>query len=577
MAKPITVSIVGNAGPLKKAVGEAEGALDRLGGSFKKIAAVTAVGVGAIATGIGLAVKAAAEDQKSFELLNQALKANTDATNEQIKAIDDQIGKMSIQIGVADDQLRPAFANLARATGDVTRSQELLTLATDISAATGKDLESVSIALSKAYGGNVAGLQKLGIPLDENLVKTKDFDGAVQALSATFGGAAAVAADTFEGKMSRLKIVGGELVEQVGSYLLPIFSNLGDFFLTKLVPIITDLADKIGPFLADAISHVTDFINDQLVPAFDRYLIPVVKTLTKFFTDNLVPAFRFFADLIVNYLVPIVMTVAIPIFEGLRKIFDIIVEKIDENRESFRKYGELLLQFYGFIRDRIAPILGKVLAVAFDIVAKAIGPVIDVVFNLLDAFVSLGKFVINIAETVLNVIEAMVNGIISGVNFAIKALNLLPGVEIDVIGNVSISLPSISAPSSPSGTDFDAPGRADRIDTPGTISTPGFTVPDVSLPGGGGGGSSRGGGGGGSAGIGIPDQTIFSTPETSALTTFGMAERIAAMESARASQAAPVNITVNTVTADANLPNLIVESLQRYNLISGPVDVQIAA
>jgi hypothetical protein len=151
MAKPITVSIVGNAGPLKKAVGEAEGSLERLGGSFKKIAAVTAVGVGAIATGIGLAVKAAAEDQKSFELLNQALKANTSATNDQIKAIDDQIGKMSIQIGVADDQLRPAFANLARATGDVTRSQELLTLATDISAATGKDLESVSIALSKAY------------------------------------------------------------------------------------------------------------------------------------------------------------------------------------------------------------------------------------------------------------------------------------------------------------------------------------------------------------------------------------------------------------------------------------------
>ncbi len=575
MAKPITVSIVGNAGPLKKAVGEAEGSLDRLGGSFKKIAAVTAVGVGAIATGIGLAVKAAAEDQKSFELLNQALKNNTDATNEQIKAIDDQIGKMSIQIGVADDQLRPAFANLARATGDVTRSQELLTLATDISAATGKDLESVSIALSKAYGGNVAGLQKLGIPLDENLVKTKDFDGAVMALSATFGGAAAVAADTFEGKMSRLKIVGGELVEQVGSYLLPIFSNLGDFFLTKLVPIITDLADKIGPFLAEAISHVTDFINNQLVPAFDKYLIPVVQTLTKFFTDNLVPAFRFFADLIVNYLVPIVKTIAIPIFEGLRKIFDIIVEKIEENRESFRKYGELLLQFYGVIRDRIAPILGKVLAVAFDIVAKAIGPVIDVVFNLIDAFVSFAKFIINVADTVLSVIEAMVNGIISGVNFAIKALNMLPGVEIDVIGNVSITLPSINAPSSPSGNGFDAPGRADRIDSPGTITTPGFTVPDVTLPGAGGGsGGSRGGsrgGGGGGIGIGLPEQTI----STLILNT-GIADEIAAMESARVSQAAPVNITVNTVTADANLPNLIVESLQRYNLISGPVDVQIA-
>ena len=578
MAKPITVSIVGNAGPLKKAVADAEGSLGKLGGSFKKLAAVTAVGVGAVAAGIGFAVKAAAEDQKSFELLNQALKANTDATNEQIKAIDDQIGKMSIQIGVADDQLRPAFANLARATGDVTKSQELLTLATDISAATGKDLESVSIALSKAYGGNVAGLQKLGIPLDENLIKTKDFDGAVLALSATFGGAAAVAADTFEGKMSRLKIVGGELVEQVGSYLLPIFSNLGDFFLTKLVPIITDLADKIGPFLAEAISHVTKFINDQLVPAFDRYLIPVVKTLTKFFTDNLVPAFTFFADLIKNYLVPIVLSIAIPIFEGLRKIFDIIVQKVNENRDSFVKYGELLKTFYGFIRDNVAPVLGKVLVVAFNLVAAAIGPVIDVVFRLLDAFVSVGKFIVNVASTILDTIETMVNGIITGVNKAIEVLNKLPGVDIDPIGNVNISLPTISAPSGPSGSSFNGPSLADRIDTKsGTIGSPTLDIPALALPssGGGGGGKSKTFGETGSTPAQINAAIKAAGGTTSAFTPFGVAERIAAMESSRGSSA-PVNITVNTVTADANLPNLIVESLQRYNLISGPVDVQIS-
>lgn len=577
MAKPITVSIVGNAGPLKKAVSDAEGSLDRLGGSFKKIAAVTAVGVGAIATGIGLAVKAAAEDQKSFELLNQALKANTDATNEQIKAIDDQIGKMSIQLGVADDQLRPAFANLARATGDVTKSQELLSLATDISAATGKDLESVSVALSKAYGGNVAGLQKLGIPLDENLIKTKDFDGAVQALSATFGGAAAVAADTFEGKMSRLKIVGGELVEQVGSYLLPIFSNLGDFFLTKLVPIITDLADKIGPFLAEAISHVTKFINDQLVPAFDRYLIPVVKTLTEFFNKNLVPAFTFFADLIKNYLVPIVMSIAIPIFEGLRKIFDIIVQKINENQDSFVKYGELLKTFYGFIRDNIAPVLGTVLVVAFNLVAKAIGPVIDVVFKLLDAFVQVGKFIVNVAKTVLDTIETMVNGIIKGINIAIDALNKLPGVDINKIGEVSVTLPTVSGSSAPSGSTFNAPSLADRVDTgTTTVSTPSLTFPDVSLP------ASSGGGGGKNFG-----STGLTQAEIKAINAAGggpFASSVFANERSNLSDfvssretSSAVNITVNTVTADANLPNLIVESLQRYNLISGPVDVQIAA
>lgn len=573
MAKPITVSITGNAGPLKKAVNDAEGSLEKLGGSFKKIAAVTAVGVGAIAAGIGFAVKAAAEDQKSFELLNQALKANTDATSEQIKAIDGSIGAMSKQLGIADDALRPAFANLARATGDVTKSQELLVLSTNISAATGKDLEAVSIALSKAYGGNVAGLQKLGIPLDENLIKTKDFNGAVEALSATFGGAAEVAAGTFEGKLSRLKIISGELVEQVGSYLLPIFTSLADIFLNKVVPIVEELANKIGPFLAEAISHVTSFINDQLVPAIQRYLIPIVETLTKFFTDNLIPAFRFLGDLIKNYLVPIVMSIAIPIFEGLVKIFNIIVEKVNQNRDSFVKYGELLQQFYGFIRDKVAPVLGVTLKVAFEILAKAIGPVISGFFLFLDAFTAVGKVVVSIASIVLDTIETMINGIIKGVNFAIETLNRLPGIDIGTVGEVSISLPTISAPA---GGSFDAPKVADRLDP---IKDPGLGFPSLELPSLGGGGSSSGGSrsggggsGGGGGGIGGGNELVT----IQGLTTFGMAERIAEMETSRANQAAPVNITVNTVTADANLPNLIVESLQRYNLISGPVDVQIA-
>ena len=571
MAKPITVSITGNAGPLKKAVGDAEGSLERLSGSFKKVAAVTAVGVGAIAAGIGFAVKAAAEDQKSFELLNQALKANTDATSEQIKAIDGSIGAMSKQLGIADDQLRPAFANLARATGDVTKSQELLVLSTNISAATGKDLEAVSIALSKAYGGNVAGLQKLGIPLDENLIKTKDFNGAVEALSATFGGAAEVAAGTFEGKLSRLKIISGELVEQVGSYLLPIFTSLADIFLNKVVPIVEQLADKIGPFLAEAISHVTTFINDQLVPAIQRYLIPNVERLTKFFTDNLIPAFKFFADLIKDYIVPIILSVAIPIFQGLQKIFDVIVEKINQNRDSFTKYGELLQQFYGFIRDKVAPVLGVTLKVAFEILAKAIGPVISGFFLFLDAFTAVGKVVVSIASTILSTIETMINGIIKGVNFAINALNKLPGIDIGTIGEVSISLPTISAPA---GGTPNLPKIADRLDP---IKDPGLGFPSLELPSLGGGGSS----GGGSRVVGGRDSvggggTPFEGGFISPITTFGMAERIAEMETSRANQAAPVNITVNTVTADANLPNLIVESLQRYNLISGPVDVQIA-
>jgi len=573
MAKPITVSITGNAGPLKKAVGEAESSLDRLSGSFKKVAAVTAVGVGAIAAGIGFAVKAAAEDQKSFELLNQALQANTSATKEQITAIDDQIGKMSLQVGIADDQLRPAFANLARATGDLTLSQTLLSLATDISAATGKDLESVSIALSKAYGGNVAGLQKLGIPLDENLIKTKDFDGAVLALSATFAGAADTAANTFEGKLGRLKIALGETVEQAGSFLIPIFTELADLFLNKVVPIVSDMADKIGPYLVKALTATSEFINNTLVPAFNAYFLPVIKALVEFVQKNLIPAFFAFVGFIRDTLIPIVLSITIPIFEGLAKIFGIVTQKISEHRESFVKYFNFLQSFYTLIKEKIAPVVGVVLKVAFEILAKAIGPAIDVVFLLLDAFSSVGSFLVKIANMVLSTIEAMVNGIIFGVNKAIDVLNLLPGVDIGKSKNIEISIPTVSAPS---GTTVNVPVLADRVPSPGSISTPSF---GESLPAPTGGS----GGGGGSKSVGglTPGEIMsINSNNSGPFASSVFANERSNLSDFLASREAPpsnVNITINTVTADAGLPNLIVEQLQLYNLISGPLDISVAA
>lgn len=577
MAKPITVSITGNAGPLKKAVGDAENSLDRLSGAFKKVAAVTAVGVGAIAAGIGFAVKAAAEDQKAFELLSQTLKNNTSATTEQIAAIDKQIGAMSIQVGIADDQLRPAFANLARATGDVTLSQELLTLATNISSATGKDLETVSIALAKGYAGQMGALQKLGVPLDENIIKTKDFDGAVLALSATFAGSADVAANTFAGKVIRLKIAFGETVEQVGSFLIPIFTELADVFLTKVVPIVSDLADRVGPFLTDALTKTGNFIREVLVPAFTAYLLPIIEKVSKFFTENLIPAFQAFSAFITDTLVPILVTIFTPIFDGLGRIFEIVTTKVNENRETFIKLSKFFNELFILIKEKIAPVVGVILKVAFEILAKAIGPAIDIVFKFIDAFASIGTFLVKVANSVLGTIEAMVNGIISGVNLAISVLNKLPGIDIGSAGSISIALPTITAPTAPTATSggFN-PINADRIASPAFIGTsPGLTLPELPA-------SSGGSSGGGSkvGGLTPAEKAAINAGNSGAPVSssfaYGNAERISDMLAARENAAPTVNITVNTVTADSELPNLIVESLQRYNLISGPLDIQIA-
>jgi hypothetical protein len=202
----------------------------------KGAAAFLAVGAaaGAMAIKIGIdAVKAAVEDEKAQKSLAITLKNTTKATDAQVKAVEDYIDKTARASGTADDVLRPSLDRLLRSTQDITKAQKLQTLALDIAAGTGKDLATVTEALGKAYDGNLGALKRIGVPLDENIVKTKDFDAATKALSETFAGQAAAAAETFAGRMARIKIAIDESKEQLGQALLPLLNDLPNLLQTN--------------------------------------------------------------------------------------------------------------------------------------------------------------------------------------------------------------------------------------------------------------------------------------------------------------------------------------------------------
>ena len=214
----------------------------------KGAAAFLAVGAaaGAMAIKIGIdAVKAAVEDEKAQKSLEITLKNTTKATDAQVKAVEDFIDKTARATGVADDQLRPSLDRLLRSTQDITKAQKLQTLALDISAGTGKDLATVTEALGKAYDGNLGAFKRIGVPLDENIVKTKDFDAATKALSETFAGQADAAAETFAGRMARIKIAIDEAKEQLGQALLPLLERFAKFATEQLAPALQGLVDGL--------------------------------------------------------------------------------------------------------------------------------------------------------------------------------------------------------------------------------------------------------------------------------------------------------------------------------------------
>jgi hypothetical protein len=160
-----------------------------------------------------------------------------------VSATEEFIQKAMMATGIADDDLRPAFGNLVRATGDLTKSQRLFNLALDISAATSRDLETVTLGLGRAATGQIGALTRLGIPLDEGAKKSKDFGAILKQLEGQFGGAAATAADTFSGRVKILKTSLGEVVEEIGYLLLPVAEKLIAIFQTRLVPALKAAVD----------------------------------------------------------------------------------------------------------------------------------------------------------------------------------------------------------------------------------------------------------------------------------------------------------------------------------------------
>jgi hypothetical protein len=242
--RTLKLSILADVDDLKKKLGEADKAVetnsDKISAFGKKAAAAFAVAAAAaVAYGTKLAidgVKAAIEDEQAQLRLANALKAATGATDAQIKATEDMILQTSLATGVADDQLRPALQRLAVSTKSTEEAQKLLSLALDVSKGSGKDLESVANALGKAQDGNTTALGRLGLGLSKTELATLSFTEVQAKLSDLYGGAAAANAETFQGKIDRLKVGFDEAKESLGMALLPTVEKFINFLNVSALP-----------------------------------------------------------------------------------------------------------------------------------------------------------------------------------------------------------------------------------------------------------------------------------------------------------------------------------------------------
>jgi len=332
---------------VKGAQNEVEGFGSKMGGFAKKAGAAFAVAGAAAAAYAGVllvdGVKSAIEDEAAQAKLATTLENVTGATESQIKAVEDYITQTALANGITDDQLRPSLDRLIRSTKDATKAQELQSLALDIAAGTGKDLKTVSEALGKAYDGNLGALKKLGVGIDDSIIKSKNFDAAAAALSKTFEGQASKQAETFQGKMARLTVAFDEAKETVGSYVLDALTPLVSNFVDKGIPAIQDFAKNLGETLGPAFGQIFKVIRDDL--------LPILTSWWKFLYNEVIPA---------------IGKVVGPILEGLKSAFDKIKKAVSDNSEELQPFYGFLKNIWTFIDKYLAPILGGIFKTALE-------------------------------------------------------------------------------------------------------------------------------------------------------------------------------------------------------------------
>ncbi len=337
--RTLKLSILADVDNLKKSLDSGAKDVQTFGDKiegFGKMAGAAFLAAGAAATAYAgkLAidgVKAAIEDEAAQLRLATSLRNVTDATDAQIAATENYITQTSLATGVTDDELRPSLDRLIRSTKDVEEAQKLQTLALDIAAGTGKDLGSVTEALGKAYDGNFGALKRIGVSMDENIIKSKDFDAATLVLSETFGGQAATQAETYEGKMARLNVAFNEGKETVGAYILD-----------AVTPLVENIVDKVIP----AFSDIATVIKEDVGPVFSAFF----ETIKAVFT---------------------------PILDGLRKVFTSIKNAVMDNKEEFAALLPIFKDIVDFVKKFLVPVFGTTLKAAFTVLAAGISPLIS--------------------------------------------------------------------------------------------------------------------------------------------------------------------------------------------------------
>jgi len=427
----VKVNFLGDESDLKRAAKGAADAIDGVDSKTKSSGKALATGLAAvggitaIAGGLKSSSKAAQEDEAAQVSLAKTLGNVTGATKEQVAEVEKFISKTQNATGVLDDELRPAFDELVRGTGDVAKSQELMGLAMDISAGTGADLASVTDALSKASNGNYKSLKALNPALDGLIKDGASTDEVFGDLASTFEGQTSAKAKTTAGQMDILKARMADLQEEIGARVNVALLAMAGFIQEKLIPAVSGIVDWMKEH-KEIVKVVAAVIGVVLVAAFVAWTIAAGQAAIA----TLVALAPLIAIIAIIAAVVAAVIWAYQNWDWFRESVDAVASFIT---------GTLVPAFqsiWAFIRDKVIPIVVDIVKAFVDWNRKVAEVVIGIGKTIADFFEWIAKLPGRVAEIGKGMWEGLKNGLESVVEWLLKQLDKMLGPLDEILGKV---------------------------------------------------------------------------------------------------------------------------------------------
>tara|TARA_Y100001963_G_scaffold152524_1_gene237519 strand:+ start:5764 stop:7143 length:1380 start_codon:yes stop_codon:yes gene_type:complete len=226
MANKTTYEIIAKTKGFKNSEKQVKGLNGALGGLAKKAIGVAGAyfGTKMLLDGVRSSIDAFGEQELAEKKLEQALGKTSVALLNQASALQ----KVSIH---GDEAIIAQQAFLASLDMSEKQIKDILPVAADLAAATGMTLESAVRNTAKTFSGLAGELGELVPQLRELTAEEMKAGDAVKVMAELFGGAASAEAETFTGKVTRVKNVLGDMAEDIGSKIAPTMGRLADMFL----------------------------------------------------------------------------------------------------------------------------------------------------------------------------------------------------------------------------------------------------------------------------------------------------------------------------------------------------------